>query len=120
MEKVGKFELLFLSAFSDEFSNHVYFNENLRKYPPPQTVQRLGIPFLLKMQHEVLLFFFSPHFIDDTFNTKAECVKDSLICRKYVSGQNICMKVYGNSVGTFTLKVGNVHIFVLFRPLLEF
>ena len=58
MEKVGKFELLFLSAFSDEFSNHVYFNENLRKYPPPQTVQRLGIPFLLKMQHEVLLFFF--------------------------------------------------------------
>ena len=34
------------------------------------------------MQHEVL--FFSPHFIGDTLNTKAECVKDSLICRKYL------------------------------------
>ena len=45
-------------------------------------MQRLGIPFLLKMEHEVL--FFSPHFIDDTLNTKAECVKDSLICRKYM------------------------------------
>ena len=27
--------------------------------PPPQTVQHLGIPFLLKMQHEILFFFFS-------------------------------------------------------------
>ena len=35
-------------------------------------MQHLGIPFLLKMQHEVL-FFFSPHFIGDTLNTKAEC-----------------------------------------------
>ena len=34
------------------------------------------------MQHEVL--FFSPHFIDDTLNTRAECVRDSLICRKYM------------------------------------
>ena len=62
--------------------HHVLFNENLGKYPPPQTVQHLGIPFLLKMQHEVL--FFSPHFIGDTLNTKAESVKDSLICRKYL------------------------------------
>ena len=45
-------------------------------------MQHLGIPFLLKMQHEVL--FFSPHFIDDTLNTRAECVRDSLICRKYM------------------------------------
>ena len=30
-------------------------------------MQHLGIPFLLKMQHEVL--FFSPHLIDDTLNT---------------------------------------------------
>ena len=29
-------------------------------------------------------FFLSPHFIDDTLKTKAECVKDSLICRKYM------------------------------------
>ena len=72
-------------------------------------VQRLGIPFLLKMEHEVIVFFlfflfcfFFSHFIDDTLNTQAECVKDSLICRKYVSGQNISIKVYGNSVGTFT------------------
>ena len=28
--------------------------------------------------------FFSPHFIDDTLNTRAECVRDSLICRKYM------------------------------------
>ena len=34
------------------------------------------------MQHEVLFFF--PHFIDDTLNTRAECVRDSLICRKYM------------------------------------
>ena len=34
------------------------------------------------MQHEVL--FFSPHFIDDTLNTRAECVRDSLICKKYM------------------------------------
>ena len=34
------------------------------------------------MQHEVL--FFSPHFNDDTLNTRAECVKDSFICRKYM------------------------------------
>ena len=34
------------------------------------------------MQHEVL--FLSPHFIDDTLNTMAECVRDSLICRKYM------------------------------------
>ena len=34
------------------------------------------------MQHEVL--FFSPHFVDDTLNTRAECVRDSLICRKYM------------------------------------
>ena len=34
------------------------------------------------MQHEVV--FFSPHFIDDTLNTRAECVRDSLICRKYM------------------------------------
>ena len=52
--------------------------------PLGQTVQHPGIPFLLKMQHEVLLLFFSPHFIGDTLNTKAECVKDSLICRKYL------------------------------------
>ena len=60
------------------------FNLPLKSWeiPPPQPVQRLGIPFLLKMQHGVL--FFSPHFIDDTLNTKAECVKDSLICRKYM------------------------------------
>ena len=30
------------------------------------------------------LFFFSPHFIDDTLNIRAECVRDSLICRKYM------------------------------------
>ena len=35
------------------------------------------------MQYEVL-FFISPHFIDDTLNTRAECVRDSLICRKYM------------------------------------
>ena len=29
-------------------------------------------------------FFFSPHFIDDTLNIRAECVRDSLICRKYM------------------------------------
>ena len=34
------------------------------------------------MQHDVL--FFSSHFIDDTLNTRAECVRDSLICRKYM------------------------------------
>ena len=28
--------------------------------------------------------FFSPHFIDDTLNTRAICVRDSLICRKYM------------------------------------
>ena len=44
-------------------------------------MQDLGIPFLLKMQHEVL---FSPHCIGDILNIKAECVKDSLICRKYL------------------------------------
>ena len=34
----------------------------------------------------------------------------------YVSGQNICIEVYGNSVGTITpiLKLGNV------QPLLKF
>ena len=58
------------------------------------------------MQHEVL--FFSPHFIDDTLNTRAECVRDSLICRKYVSGQNICIEVYGNSVGTITPTAAGV------------
>ena len=31
-----------------------------------------------------LLLFFSPHFIDDTLNTRAECVRDSLMCRKYM------------------------------------
>ena len=34
------------------------------------------------MQHEVL--FFSPDFIDDTLNTRAECERDSLICKKYM------------------------------------
>ena len=29
------------------------------------------------MQHEVL--FFSPHFIDDTLNTRAECVRSKKI-----------------------------------------
>ena len=40
----------------------------------------------------------------------------------YVSGQNICIEVYGNSVGTFTpiLKLGNVQFCVLSRPLLKF
>ena len=40
----------------------------------------------------------------------------------YVSGQNICIEVYGNSVGTTTpkLKLGNVHFHVLSRPLLKF
>ena len=40
----------------------------------------------------------------------------------YVSGQNICIEVYGNSVGTITpiLKLGNVHFHVLSRPLLKF
>ena len=46
-------------------------------------MQHIGIPFLLKMQPEVL--FFSPHFIDHTLNTRAECVRDSLICRKYMA-----------------------------------
>ena len=41
----------------------------------PHTVRYLGIPFLLIMQDGVL--FLSPHFIDDTSITKAECVKDS-------------------------------------------
>ena len=30
------------------------------------------------------IVFFSPHFIDDTLNTRAECVRDPLICRKYM------------------------------------
>ena len=60
----------------------MYFLMKILGIPPPQIVQHLGIPFLLKMQHEVL--FFSPHFIDDTLNTRAECVRDSLICRKYM------------------------------------
>ena len=40
----------------------------------------------------------------------------------YVSGQHICIEVYGNSVGTITpiLKLGNVHFHVLSRPLLKF
>ena len=40
----------------------------------------------------------------------------------YVSGQNICIEVCGNSVGTITpiLKLGNVHFHVLSRPLLKF
>ena len=73
------------------------------------------------MQHDVL--FFSPHFIDDTLNTKAECVRDSLICGKYMFlAKNICIEVYGNSVGTITpiLKLGNVHFCVLSRPLVKF
>ena len=58
----------------------MYFLMKSWEIPLPQTVHRLGIPFLLKMQHKVL--FFAPHFIDKTLNTKVECVKDSLICRK--------------------------------------
>ena len=50
----------------------------------PSAEHRLGIPFLLnlKVQHEVL--YFAPHFVNETLNTKAECVKDSLICRKHM------------------------------------
>ena len=37
----------------------------------------------------------------------------------YVSGQNICIEVYGNSVGTITpiLKAGNVHFCVLLQAI---
>ena len=38
----------------------------------------------LSSQNATWAIFLSPHFIDDTLNTKAECVKDSLICRKYM------------------------------------
>ena len=34
----------------------MYFLMKSWEIPPPQTVQHLGIPFLLKMQHEVLFF----------------------------------------------------------------
>ena len=35
----------------------MYFLMKILGNTPPQTVQHLGIPFLLKMQHEVLFFF---------------------------------------------------------------
>ena len=38
----------------------------------------------LSSQNATWGIFFSPHFIDDTLNTRAECVRDSLICRKYM------------------------------------
>ena len=68
------------------------------------------------MQHEV--FFFSLHIEYKS----SMCERRLNLQEIYVSGQNICIEVYGNSVGTFTpiLKVGNVHFCVLFRQLLEF
>ena len=38
----------------------------------------------LSSQNANEVLFFSPHFIDDTLNKRAECVRDSLICRKYM------------------------------------
>ena len=61
--------------------------------PSEDSAEQLGIPFLLKMQDEILLF--SPHFIDDTLKTKAERAKDSLISRKYMFLAKIfCIEVY--------------------------
>ena len=38
----------------------------------------------LSSQNATWGIVFSPHFIDDVLNTRAECVRDSLICRKYM------------------------------------
>ena len=38
----------------------------------------------LSSQTATSVLFFSPHFIDDTLNTRAECVRDSLICKNYM------------------------------------
>ena len=38
----------------------------------------------LSSQNATWGIVFSPHFIDDTLNTRAECMRDSLICRKYM------------------------------------
>ena len=50
------------------------------------------------MQHEVLIL--SPHVIDDTLITKAERLLN--LQEMYISGQNICIEVYGKSVDTLT------------------
>ena len=58
--------------------------ENLGKYPLRRQCSISGFPFFSKCNMKYCCFFFSPHFIDDTLNTRAECVRDSLICRKYM------------------------------------
>ena len=57
VEKGSKFDLLFPNAFSDEFKTSCICLWKSWEMHPPQTVQHLGIPFLLKMQHEALFFF---------------------------------------------------------------
>ena len=69
------------------------------------------------MQHEVLSF--APHFIDETLNTKAECVKDSLLCRKYMFlAKTFALRSMGIQLVSI-LNVGNMPFCVRFRPLLE-
>ena len=77
---------------------------------------------LFRMNFQIMYFLMK--ILGNTPSADSAVSWDSLSSQilLFVSGQNICIAVYGNSVGTFTpiLKEGNVHFCVLFRPLLEF
>ena len=97
VEKVGKFDLFFCFQVLQHFVfflllllmnfKIMYFLMKILGNMCPSADSAASrvhsSAFFSKWEHEVLKFF-SPPFIDDTLNTRAECVRDSLICRKYM------------------------------------
>ena len=97
VEKGGKFDLLFPSAFSDEFKTSCIFNETLWKYPLRRQCSISGFPFLWG-----IVFFFSSFYWWHIKYKGWMCERLLYLQKIFVSGQNICIEVYGNSVDTFT------------------
>ena len=114
VEKGGKFDLLFPSAFSDEFKTScIFLTKILGNTPSADSAASRdsissqnatwGIVFFFVLFFLFVFFFSLSSFYSWYIEYKGWMCERLLNLQKiFVSGQNICIEVYGNSVGTFT------------------
>ena len=98
VEKVGKFDLLFPSAFSKNFKIMYFLMKILENTPSADSAASRDS---LSSQNATWgIVFFSSFYWWHIEYKGWMCERLLNLQEIYVSGQNICIEVYGNSVGT--------------------
>ena len=90
----------FQVLFRMNLKHHVFYNENLGKYP--STDNAASRDSLSSQNATWGIVFFSSFYWWHIEYKGWICERLLNLQKIFVSGQNICIKVYGNSVGTFT------------------